>query len=131
MQQGFCIMQGIFYCFSLLILLGILNIFLLMINMCLSCNYFIHLEEKPMKTLLPSPIITRFYFHERCPCFRFKKRISTLDMARLNKYADSRLAPSPGSYVGPSTCNSFTTSLGFGQKVVAYSFFDPPTNQSR
>ena len=30
-----------------------------------------------------------------------------------------------GTWVGPSSCDQFTTALGSGQRVVAYSFYVP------
>jgi hypothetical protein len=44
--------------------------------------------------------------------------------------------PPAGSYVGLSSCNSFTTHLGSGQNVLSYSYYTPhntttPVNKSR
>ena len=32
-------------------------------------------------------------------------------------------APAPGSYVGPSTCDRFTSALGAGQRVLSYTYY--------
>ena len=39
--------------------------------------------------------------------------------------AQSPFLVSPGSYVGPSTCNNFTSALGAGQRVLRYSYYRP------
>ena len=35
--------------------------------------------------------------------------------------------PPDGSYVGPSSCNDYTDSLGSGQNVLSYSYYTPGT----
>ena len=38
---------------------------------------------------------------------------------------EQMLDQSPGSYVGQSTCNNFTSALGAGQRVLSYSYYRP------
>ena len=37
----------------------------------------------------------------------------------------------PGSYVGQSTCNNFTSVLGAGQRVLSYAYYRPYKVDSR
>ena len=58
-----------------------------------------------------------------CGCPRSLKRIqkdftSSLMMGQV---------PPDGSYVGPSSCNKYTSHLGSGQNVLSYSFYSPTT----
>ena len=41
------------------------------------------------------------------------------------KFLESPLSVPQGSYVGPSSCNNFTSALGAGQKVLSYSYYTP------
>ena len=73
---------------------------------------------------------TWYYFHASCPCHRMGP---SLEMQRRKRRllressvsSSESIIPEIGSHVGPSTCNDYTTSLGYGQKVVAYSFYEP------
>ena len=43
-------------------------------------------------------------------------------------FQESPFVISPGSYVGQSTCNNFTSALGAGQRVLSYSYYRPGVN---
>ena len=48
------------------------------------------------------------------------------DSSRWEKLLDqSPSLVSPGSYVGQSTCNNYTSALGAGQRVLSYSYYRP------
>ena len=41
------------------------------------------------------------------------------------KFPESPLVVTAGTYVGPSTCNNFTSALGAAQRVLSYSYYRP------
>ena len=52
---------------------------------------------------------------------RYKKDSSVLE----EKFPESPLLVRAGTYVGPSTCNNFTSALGAAQRVLSYSYYRP------
>ena len=74
-----------------------------------------------------------YQFHRDCPCSRAGRSLAQLAEGRRRKLLlegenykiVGRAALGLGEFVGPSICNEFTTALGFGQRVVAYSFYEP------
>ena len=84
------------------------------------------------RSFVGGPEETRYVFHESCPCHRLGIDLSVLSESQFQEVAtgETTAGPNMGSYVGSSMCNAYTTALGYGQKVVAYSFYEP-TNSSR
>ena len=73
-----------------------------------------------------------FFFHEACPCKRLRKKLPRLAVKHdILGISHAENPPIIGSYVGPSKCNIYTTSLGYGQKVVSYSFYEPFHNKNK
>ena len=52
---------------------------------------------------------------------RFRKDSSVLE----EMFPESPLVVTAGTYVGPSTCNNFTSALGAAQRVLSYSYYRP------
>ena len=65
----------------------------------------------------------KYTFHSSCQCFRTGRELSYLEKNKKN-YFSSLMSGSlkDGTYVGPSTCDQYTSSLGAGQKVILVLF---------
>ena len=76
-----------------------------------------------LSIIQPPTFPIKYFFHPDCPCHR------------LGPPSGPPPAPPPptsghwtppiGSFVGPSTCNSYTSALGAGQKVLSYTYYTP------
>ena len=62
-------------------------------------------------------------FDNTCECLRTLKPIGP----DLSRDLLAGKTPTDGSYVGPSSCNKFTSHLGSGQNVLSYSFYSAVT----
>ena len=84
------------------------------------------------ESLLPGPPLTSSYqFHPSCQCARRGPSLAHLE-ALFEPSTVGELgsrsrpwAPAPGSYVGPSTCDRYTSALGAGQRVLSYTYYTP------
>jgi hypothetical protein len=82
-------------------------------------------DDSPQTTLEGS-----YKFHESCPCVRLEKSREFMSNLESNLGGSGDAVKdtsgfSSGWYSGASTCNDYTTALGFGQDIVAYSFYEP------
>ena len=68
------------------------------------------------------------------PGFEFRQAANLTNLEKLfeeqtefwkQKLLDTPLNIPVGVYVGPSTCNSYTSVLGSGQKVLSYTYYSP------
>lgn len=68
------------------------------------------------------PELQSYSFHPSCNCSRIGPRLSSLHPPSSNiDWRDLE----DGTFVGPSTCNEYTSALGSGQNVLSYTYYTP------
>ena len=73
-------------------------------------------------SIIQAPIPIKYFFHPDCPCHRLDPPAPP---PAPPPPTSGRWTPPLGSFVGPSTCNSYTTVLGAGQRVLSYTYYTP------
>jgi hypothetical protein len=80
---------------------------------------------------LDGPLTESYQLHPTCQCARRGPPLAQLE-ALFEPSTVGELgsrsrpwAPTPGSYVGPSTCDRYTSALGAGQRVLSYTYYTP------
>ena len=68
----------------------------------------------------PTPV--KYFFHPDCPCHRLNPPTPP---PAPPPPPSGRWSPPLGSFVGPSTCDSYTSALGAGQRVLSYTYYTP------
>ena len=76
--------------------------------------------------------LQNYSFHPSCKCSRLAPQLERLKIPfdKSASYWKEKLEEVPlkipvGDYVGPSSCNDFTSALGSGQKVLSYTYYSP------
>ena len=73
-------------------------------------------------SIIKAPIPIQYFFHPDCPCHRLWP--PTPPPAPPPPISE-RWIPPMGSFVGQSTCNSYTSAFGAGQRVLSYTYYTP------
>ena len=92
------------------------------ISVCLQIIILHHLHSQPNTNPTTAGHTPSHLRKSVCPCTRSQPPLT--GPSRLLSLLTGH-PPPPGSYVGLSSCNTFTTRLGSGQNVLSYSYYTP------